>query len=76
LFAIAGVLASTSFAHAIDQNPSARATAEQQVASQVNDLSKQVTRMQDQIAQLNEELVALRAENSGSTSAACTAPRL
>ena len=60
LLAVAGVLASSSFAHAIDPNPPARTTAEQRVTSQVNDLRKQVTRVQDQIAQMKEELAALR----------------
>ena len=60
LFAIAGVLASASLAHAIDQNPRVGATSDQQVASQVKDLRQQVTQMKDQIAQINEELAALR----------------
>ena len=60
LFAVAGVLASTSLAQAVDQHPDARQSAEQQVASQVNEMAKQVTQMQAQIAQINEELTALR----------------
>ena len=64
LFAIAGALASTSFAHAVDPNPLVRPTVEQQITSQVSSLREQIAQMQDQIAQINEDLATLREERS------------
>jgi TolA-binding protein len=60
LFASAGVLATTSLAHAIDPYADARQSVEQEVASQVKEMAQQVTRMQDQIAKINGELAELR----------------
>lgn len=63
--AIAGVVASTSLAYAINPNADARGpTAEQQVAYQVKEMANRISGMEDQIAKLNDDLTALHEQQS------------
>ena len=64
VLAIAGVVASTSLAHAIDLRANAQPTAEQQLAAQVKEMASHVTRMEEQITKLNDDLIALRDQQS------------
>jgi proteasome assembly chaperone (PAC2) family protein len=57
----AALLASTSLVYAIDPNASAALqNANQQAAADAQNMEERITRMEDQIARINEELIALR----------------
>ena len=57
----AALLASTSLVYAIDPNASAALlNAQQQDAAYAQNMQERITRMEDQIARVNEELIALR----------------
>ena len=60
MFAIVGVVASTSVAHALNPGAAAGPTAEQKIASQVKEMANHIARMEDQLAKLNHDLTALR----------------
>jgi TolA-binding protein len=57
----AALLASTSVVYAIDPNASAALlNAQQQDAAYAQNMQERITRMEAQIARMNEELIALR----------------
>ena len=57
----AALLASTSLVYAIDPNASvALQNANQQAAADAQNMQERITRMEAQIARMNEELIALR----------------
>lgn len=57
----AALLASTSLVHAIDPNVSAALQkTNQQAATEAQDMEKRITRMEGKIAQMSEELIAMR----------------
>jgi TolA-binding protein len=57
----AALLASTSLVYAIDPNASAALrNAQQQDAAYAQNMQERITRMEAQIARMNEELIALR----------------
>jgi TolA-binding protein len=61
----AALLASTSVVYAIDPNASAALlNAQQQDAAYAQNMQERITRMEAQIARMNEELIALREQKS------------
>jgi TolA-binding protein len=57
----AALLASASLVYAIDPNASAALqNAQQQDAANAKNMQERITRMEDQIARINEELIALQ----------------
>jgi TolA-binding protein len=59
----AALLASTSLVHAIDPNASAALqNTNQQAAADAQNMQERIKRLEDHVARMNEELIALRGQ--------------